>query len=241
MSLDIIIFAVVAAVVIARLRSVLGTRSGDERQRGNPFDRVRHEADQKQGEGMSAANNVHAIDGSSNAPDQPAHTVVIDESLIKADKKDVEAIKETLQKLTVTDASFDVHGFLKGARGAFEMITTAFAAGDRETLKPLLSEDLYAGFASAIADREEKGYISEYELHRIKEARIAAARLGGVMAYVTVDFDIEQTTTLKDSDGKVVEGDPNKISEVHDIWTFARDTRSPDPNWELVATELGDG
>ena len=134
-----------------------------------------------------------------------------------------------------------MQGFLTGARGAFEMITGAFAKGDSETLKPLLSEDLYSGFVSAISDREEKGYVSEYELHRIKEARVAAARLGGVMAYVTVDFDIEQTTTLKDKDGKVIEGDPDKITEVHDVWTFARDTRSRDPNWELVATQLGDG
>lgn len=234
MSLDIIIFAVVAAVLIARLRSVLGTRHGDERRRGNPFEQVRAEAKNLE---IEPKENLLSPD----YPPQNPDSIVIDDSFIKAPKKDVEGIKKTLQKLTSVDSTFDVQGFLTGARGAFEMITGAFAKGDSETLKPLLSEDLYSGFVSAISDREEKGYVSEYELHRIKEARVAAARLGGVMAYVTVDFDIEQTTTLKDKDGKVIEGDPDKITEVHDVWTFARDTRSRDPNWELVATQLGDG
>lgn len=242
MSLDIILFAVVAAVLVSRLRSVLGERHGDERQRGNPFDQVRKESAQKQSQQEEEDNTVVPLNPAMSLPKgEAAHVLEISDDVIKVQGKKAEAVKKGLQDIANADHLFDLHGFLQGARMAFEMITDSFAKGDREGLEPLLAQDLYAAFESAITDREEKEYTSAYELHRIKEARFIDARLGGVMAYVTVDFDIEQTTTLKDKDGKVVEGDPNKISEMHDIWTFARDTRSADPNWELVATRLGDG
>lgn len=231
MSLDILLFAVIAAVIVARLRSILGTRHGDERQRGNPFDQSRQAHDDK----ADVVTPLHnrPMEGSA------AHTVVIDDALLKGDNP--EETRQGLQHIIESDHSFDLQVFMQGARGAFKMITDAFAKGDRETLEPLLSEELYSSFDQAISAREENDYEADYELHRIKDARIIDARLGGVMAYITVDFDVEQTSILKDKNGKTVEGDNDRITETHDIWTFSRDIRSDDPNWELVATRIGDG
>lgn len=231
MSLETILFAIVAAVLVARLRSVLGQRHGEERQRPNPFEPTRQAHDQK----ADILNPLH----DKKPENAAAHTVVIDDALLKGDNP--EAAKEGLQSIIAADNGFDLHSFISGARGAFEMITTAFAEGDRETLKMLLSEELYQSFDAAITEREKNGYTAEYELHRIKAARITDARLGGVMAYITVDFDIEQTSLVKDKDDNVVQGDIDHITEIHDIWTFSHDVRADDPNWELVATRIGDG
>lgn len=230
MSLDIIIFAVVAAVLVARLKSILGTKHGDERDRPNPFSAMGAADAQK------AAAPVSGIDADA---ENVAHTLVVSDKLIKAE--DPEVVKAGLKQIAAADHSFSLGEFLHGSRMAFQMITEAFAEGDRKTLKSLLGDDLYKSFERAIETREGQNYTASYELHRIKDARIADARLGGVMAYVTVDFDVEQTSIIKDADGKTVDGDPDKIAEVHDIWTFARDVRSDDPNWELVSTRIGDG
>ncbi len=229
MSLDIIIFAVVAAVLVARLKSILGTKHGDERKRSNPFAGM-------DGKVANQASQTARLDAN---VENIAHTLIIDDKIIKAE--DPAAVKQGIKDIDAADQNFDLNEFMHGARMAFQMITEAFAEGDRETLKSLLSEDLYKSFERVIKTREDQKLTASYELHRIKDARIADARLGGVMAYVTVDFDVENTATLKDSKGKMVEGDPDKIAEVHDIWTFARDVRADDPNWELVSTRIGDG
>jgi predicted lipid-binding transport protein (Tim44 family) len=231
MSLDIIIFAIVAAVLVARLRAILGERHGEERKRPNPFDPKKAVRDQK----ADVVTPLHDVD----AKDTVTAPMVISDDLIKSE--DPEAAKAGLKAIAAADHSFDVREFLDGARGAFGMVTDAFADGDRETLKMLLSDDLYQGFERVLNERESRELTAEYQLHRMKDARVADARLGGVMAYVTVDFDVEQTSIVRDKDGKVIEGDADKITEVHDVWTFARDTRADDPNWELVSTRMGDG
>jgi len=232
-----ILFAVVAAVLIGRLRSVLGTRHGDERQRPNPLEQAKQ---QTQKDSLNAPARA-PIDIPKLDKVNQAHTMVISDDFLKPDGVSIDTIKKNLTAIAVADHQFNLEDFLQGAKMAFEMITDSFAKADRDILKPLLSEDLYAAFEGVISDREDKQQTSHYELHRIKDARIADAKLGGVMAYVTVDFDIEQTSTLTDKDGEVIDGNPDKISETHDVWTFSRDIRSPDPNWELVATRLGDG
>ena len=232
MSLDIIIFAVVAAVLVARLKSILGTRHGDERKRPNPF--------QPEKDAPNANADVRTpLKDAEKTGVAPVPVTVVPDALIKSD--DPEAARAGIMQIIESDRSFDPAEFLDGSRGAFEMITGAFAEGDRDTLKMLLVEELYQSFERVITVREEQGLTASYELHRIKDARIADARTGGVMAYVTVDFDVEQTMTVRDKDGKIIEGDAEKINEVHDIWTFARDTRADDPNWELVSTRMGDG
>jgi len=216
MHLDILIFAVIAAFLIYRLKAVLGTRHGDERPRQNPF----------------AANEAASQPLVAPKPEPlPRPARPIDPAANKEGRIDA-----GLDEIAAADPRFDVSQFMEGAKYAFELIVKAYSKGDRDELKPLLSPKLYADFDAGITARETAGHSSETEIHRVKAARIVEAHLGGTMAYITVDYDVEQTTVTRDGAGNVVEGDPNSISSVEDVWTFTRDLRSPDPNWALIET-----
>ena len=134
------------------------------------------------------------------------------------------------------DSDFNAEEFLAGARVAFEMILSAYASGDREALENLLSSEVYDNFRSAIDDREATGQQMEETLVGIRSADIVEAYLDGSRAHVTTKFFSEQVHVLRDSEGQVIEGNPNQVADVVDFWTFARDTSASDPNWRLVAT-----
>jgi len=123
-----------------------------------------------------------------------------------------------------------------GARQAFEMIVDAFARGDTEALRPLLADDVYGGFAEAIEQRREAGETLETEVVAIKQAEAVEARMDGPHAYVTVRFVSDQVNVTRDAEGNIVDGDPDQLAEIVDLWTFGRDTSTRDPNWELVST-----
>ena len=120
---------------------------------------------------------------------------------------------------------------------AYEMIVTAFAQGDRKTLKPLLSKDVYEGFAEAIAEREKAGETIETQIVGIDKADIVGATLQGRRASITVKFQSQMITVKRNSDGGVIDGDERTVQPITDVWTFDRDVTSRDPNWRLVATE----
>lgn len=220
MHLDILIFAAIAVFLILRLRSVLGTRTGDERQRPNPFVEQNTPAPQAMVAPPRAA--------TSNIPFQPPADV------------DAETA-EGLSEIAGADPAFTTGDFMSGAKAAFEMIVTAYNKGDRATLKPLVSPKLYADFDAVIADREKQGLIAETVIHRIASARIKSAKLGGAMAYITVSYDVEQTFFVRDAQSRVVAGNPDSRTTVSNIWTFSRDTRSADPNWTLIETATAEG
>jgi predicted lipid-binding transport protein (Tim44 family) len=132
---------------------------------------------------------------------------------------------------------FDPEHFIVGAKAAYEMIVTAFAQGDRATLKNLLASDVYDGFVSAIAAREADHRKAELTFVGIEEAKMTAAGLEGRTARISVRFISELITCTRDREGKVVEGDPTEVQTIRDSWTFARDVSARDPNWKLVATE----
>ena len=141
-----------------------------------------------------------------------------------------------LTQIKLADRSFEPDDFAGGARAAFEVIVDAYAAGETNTLRPLLSNEVYENFGAAIADRAQNDGTLETDLVGIKSADIIDASVKGRTAFVTVKFVSDQINVLRDSSGTIFEGDPNKVSEVTDIWTFARNTRSRDPNWTLVET-----
>ena len=116
------------------------------------------------------------------------------------------------------------------------MIVTAFARNDIDTLRPLLSTDVFGRFAAAIQDREERGESMETELVVLKPAKLESAEMQGSRAVVGVRFQSEQVNVIKDKDGKIIEGDKDHVESLTDIWTFARDTSNRDPNWQLIAT-----
>lgn len=233
MAFDIIIFALIAAFLIYRLNNALGTRHGGERQRPNPF-----------GErpDMPPASNKNAgavIEGEVTPDTPPIMRDMILDGMVDPALDTEGRVRSGLEDIAQADRFFDVPSFIGGARAAFEMIVTAYARGDLETLKGLLSPKLYGDFKAGVDARQAAGHTTDIMIHRIKKAHIIEAHLGGTMAYVTIDFDVEQTTVTRDGAGVVVDGDPDRIFSVEDIWTFTRDTRTSDPNWTLIETRAG--
>ncbi|EJW13080.1 Transporter [Rhodovulum sp. PH10] len=240
------IFLGLAVFIFLRLRSVLGQRTGRERPPYDPFssrDAVRNN-NPANGPANGAANDkVVALPQRGEArPDigpRPAEpTVSLAERLAGVVPTDSPAAAG-LEAIMAADPEFDPKHFLAGARAAYEMIVSAFAEGDRRTLRNLLSKDVFDGFEAAIRDRESRGETVETRFVSIDEAAITGAELRGRNAQVTLRFVSQLVTATRDRAGAVVDGHEDKVTEVTDVWTFARDVTSRDPNWKLVATEAG--
>ncbi len=217
--IDIILFAMIAAFLVLRLRSVLGRRDGHERGHRKPF-AAPQPAEKPDDNLLHLPDNG---DESLAADDAPAGTP---ETVLEAG----------IAEIRGADPHFDPEEFLVGARVAFEMILGAFASGDRKALKPLLSPEVYSNFTRAMDGREESGEVLEETLVGIKASEIVEAYMAGSLANVTVKFVSDQIHAMRDEDGEVIEGDPSAIIEVTDFWTFSRDPKSRYPNWTLVAT-----
>ncbi len=230
-----IIFLALAVFIIFRLRSVLGKRTGNERPPFDPYSK-QDQPEQNQ-QGQQQGDNVIPMPGQADTKpldlDQPPSDDVVIERVAPAGT----ALNDALKQILSVDRSFEPEPFLQGARGAYEMIVMAFAEGDRKALKSLLSKDVYEGFVSAIDDREKRGETIESTFVGIDRAEIVEAALKGTTAQVTVKVHSQLISATLDKSGEIIDGDPNKVTEVVDIWTFARDTNSRDPNWRLVATE----
>lgn len=229
-----LIFLALAVAIFLRLRSVLGRRTGNERP---PAELRRTPAN----DAAAAGDNVVNLPGAQPVPPpSPAEDrEEQDRRLARAAPAGGPAI-EGLRAIAAADRGFDVDGFLQGARAAYEMIVTAFAAGDRKTLKPLLSREVFEGFSAAIADRESRSETAETTFVGIERAEVTGAQLKGGVAQVTIRFVSNLIAITRDSSGAIIDGDPNKVSDVVDVWTFAREVASRDPNWKLVATESGE-
>jgi predicted lipid-binding transport protein (Tim44 family) len=223
--IDILFFAMVAAFIALRLRSVLGRRTGQERRRTGGFlgpSRTNGATD-----GKGASDNVVTLPDRTSGPIEPDAAI--------ADLAEGK-VKTGLTQIRLADPSFDLTAFLAGARAAFEMIVQAYAAGDKEALRPLLADDVFAGFAGAIDQRRADGHTLDTQLMAIERAEVIDAGVRDNVARVSVRFTSEQVNVVRDADGKEIDGDSARAEEVVDIWTFERDTRSRDPNWTLVET-----
>lgn len=226
---DVILLAMIAAFIVLRLRNVLGRRTGHERRRHDPYSAPPGEEAGEQPEPGSEA--VVQLPGRSRAGTAEAAR---DEGTEGGPATQLAA---TLAQIKMADATFDEDRFLSGARTAFEDVVGAFAAGDTDKLKPLLSEEVYDNFASAIKARKAAKEVLETNLLGFRGAEILEAHMEGHAAYVTVKFVTEQINVTLGEAGNVVGGDGDQITRVTDIWTFGRDTRSRDLNWLLVSTE----
>ncbi len=220
-----IIFLVIAVIIFLRLRNVLGRRTGHERPTGEHMARQRETA---------AEDKVVPLPGRTDAP-------AASNSETGEPAEPQTPLDRTLAGIRAADPSFDPQHFLDGARQAYEMIVTAFAAGDRHTLRPLLSREVYDGFIAAIADRESRGESVESSFVGIDRVEMTDAALAGKTATVTVTVVSQIVSATFDSAGEVVAGDPSEVSTVTDVWSFSRDTSSRDPNWKLVSTESPEG
>ena len=219
---EIILFAALAAVLVLQLRRVLGRRTGHEQPRDfDPF-QPRQPED-------SGNDKVIAL------PDRKAARKSEGEDAAPATTSG-DPLADGLTQIKLADRSFEEAGFLEGAGGAFEMVVASFADGDTRVLRQLLSNEVYEDFAGAIKERTEANQTLETTLVGIKDAEVLEADLQDLTAFVTARFVSEQINVVKDSEGRIVDGDPNEVTQITDIWTFARNTRSRDPNWTLVAT-----
>ena len=234
-----LISLIVAVVVILKLRSVLGRRTGDEEAR---VERYRAERAQ-QGTPATSSDNVVAIprrDGVVPAP-------VAEETQADAEERiktypGVEAAARTgLIDIARLDPAFDPDTFIRGAKQAYEMIVTAFAEGNRKLLKDLLSRDVYDGFTRAITDRESRAEQVDQSFVGIDKADILESEVKSGIASITVRFVSQLISATRDKAGAIINGDSQRIKEVTDIWTFSRDISSSkaraNPNWRLIATQ----
>lgn len=227
-----IIFLALAVFIFLRLRSVLGQRTGRERPPYDPYSSARDVR-------PAPGDKVVVLPG--RAPDtaQKSPEPVEPVEPWKGIAEPGSALALGLDAIAREDKSFDARHFVTGARGAYDMIVTAYAAGDRKQLRTLLGKEVYDGFENAIKDREQKGETVESRFVSIDGATLVAAEQRGKTAQVTVRFQSQLITVTRDKAGTVIDGNPDKVTDVTDVWTFARDVSSRDPNWKLVATEAG--
>ena len=213
---EIVILAMIAAFLGLRLYSVLGQRAEQEEE---PVPtRFEQPAQRDMAEPMPAKvvqpPQVH-LDGA------------------------LPAVERGVREIAAADRSFDVTSFVDGARAAYAMILDAFWRGDRDTLQELCDDDVYAGFAAAIAAREAAGETLDNKLIRIEESRIHAATLDGRMARIAILFVADIAAVTRDKDGNVVAGSLDDAVVSRDIWTFSRPLDAAGPNWLLDETDEG--
>jgi len=226
-----IFFLVAAVVIFFQLRNVLGRRTGNERPPFDPYTAGRA----REKEAAAKQDNVVSLPRKKPGAEGDETYAAIDAFAPAGTElnKGLRAIKDA-------DPSFEPKTFVDGAKMAYEMIVMAYADGDRKTLKNLLSREVYDGFVAAISERESRAEKIQSSFVGIDKADIVSAEMKGGEAHVTLRIVSELISATRDKAGEVIDGDPETVAEVKDVWTFARDTRSRDPNWKLVATEEED-
>jgi predicted lipid-binding transport protein (Tim44 family) len=218
---DLILFAMIAAFLVLRLRSVLGRRTGFERP------------PREDGKGYDPR-GPRPVDN--DQPQLPPATVSTASQARVSVPDPRSPVGQALMRIRGVDPGFEPNAFLAGAEGAFRMIVDAFARGDRQTLRALLSDDTYAGFEGEITRREGEGETQRSEVRAMQDMAIEAADLRGTVADVTVRFVSDQVNLTTARDGSIASG-AEAVTELTDVWTFQRDLKNPDPTWRLVATQ----
>jgi predicted lipid-binding transport protein (Tim44 family) len=225
-----IIFLALAVFIFLRLRNVLGQRTGSERP---PYDRAARNVVQR-----SQDSNVVPMPGAvlDQTPLAPSADVASSTDRWKGLAEPGSALAQGLDAIFAQDSSFDPQHFLSGARSAYEMIVLAFANGDRRALKDLLSAEVYESFEAVIKDREKHEQKTETRFVSIDKAELVNAEMRDRTVQLTVRFVSQMISVTRDKAGAIVDGNPDKVADITDVWTFARDASSRDPNWKLVGT-----
>ena len=218
-----LVLLIAAAVVFWLLRSVLGRRTGFEKP---------------------------APDFTTPAPEAPARKSAplevestpapVSEPVWKGHVAEGAPAAKGLEAIAKAARGFDVQSFLTGAKAAYEMILEAFAKGDKQALKTLLSRDVFAGFTDAIDQRGARGESVQFQFVGLKSAAITSAMLEANRAVVGVKFIAEVISATRDAAGKIIDGHEKSVRELTDDWVFERDVRARDPNWKLVGTNGND-
>lgn len=233
-----LIALVVAIVAIWKLRSVLGQRTSHDETRIDQQMRARQERERQ-----AAANQKIVTLPRRTGEEATVAATAADQAAIAQAEERVRtfsadpAVEQGLLAILRADGAFDPETFMNGAKQAYEMIVTAFAEGNRKMLRDLLNKDVMEGFNAAIGERERRGEVIDQSFVGIAKSDIVGAELKNGVATVTVKFESQLISATRDKAGVVIAGDPQKIADVTDFWSFARDISSRNPNWKLVATE----
>ena len=217
---DILVLALIAIFVLLRLRNNLGKQVGfDPREKRESRDTLRRSLNAELADRLKDTANA-------TGPLEDAELASMSSG----------SLRSTLEAIRLIEPGFTLASFTEGAKGAYEWVFNAFHQGDRATLRPLLSADIYADFERELAAREAAGQTSKSTLVAINSAEITEATLEKKFARINVKFESEQIQVTKDKDGAVVEGDVSKVHRVEDEWTFERELGSRSPNWTVTAT-----
>ena len=232
MDTTLILYALVAAGLVFWLKSILGTRSGEERERPNPFTAPPPEA---KGRRDALEPAVHDDMVTLPAGDQSPMPALPRNVTLSGDD-----VERGISEIARADRTFDISRFIGNVQDAFVMIVEAFAAGDRETLRDLLEPPVYGAFDKAIQEREAAGQVLSTEIHAVRKIEFLKATADQRETVISIRFVADETCVARDRDGKILSGDPDRITEMNDIWTFVRPLKSRDPIWLLRETRDGD-
>jgi predicted lipid-binding transport protein (Tim44 family) len=225
-----IIFLALAVFIFLRLRSVLGQRTGRERPPYDPYSA-------REVRSPPAADKVVTLPARPvETAARPAESAPAPGERWKGIAEAGSAVATGLDAIAAADTGFDAQHFITGARAAYEMIVTTFAEGDRRQLRSLLSREVFDGFDAAITERENRGETAETRFVSVDGSTITAAELRNRTAQITVRFVSKLISATHDRNGAVIDGNAEKVTDVTDVWTFARDVTSRDPNWKVAAT-----
>ena len=222
----------VAIVVLFRLRQVLGTRIGHERPPVDPNKPADVVPDRKPEDNILTMRPRPADQKSDDEDLRKRKLEAEVEQFSNGDK----ALADGFNAIAEADPTFSPKSFLEGAKQAYEMVLTAYASGDRKTLKNLLEKDVFDGFDHAMDAREAAGQAVDFTFVGLPKVDISHAEVDKRNAMVTVQFHAEVVSVTKGKDGAVTEGTPDQVKTIADEWTFARNPKSRDPNWKLIAT-----
>ncbi len=211
--IDILIFAAIALFLIFRLRSILGSRDGFEQKRPEQS----------------------AFDGTAQTDNDNVPKKIVPLRTKKAASKIANG--QGLEAVRQADPLFRDDEFMQGAASAFSMVLQAFADGDLSTLRRLLAFELYEEFAQSIHTRNKEGDQLMITVHAINDVQLTDASVKDSIASVTVTFVSEQSRTVKNNSGDIIEDESEERAVITDIWVFERDTQLDDPNWKLVETQ----
>jgi predicted lipid-binding transport protein (Tim44 family) len=221
----------VAIFVLFRLRQVLGSRTGTER---TPLQRAQQQA-QKPANDEKVVQMRPVPQPAPQDGDAERRALKLNAEIEQLSHGDAN-VATGLKAIAEADPTFSPKAFLEGGKQAYEMIVTAFATGDRKTLKNLLEKDVYDGFERAIADREAAGRKVDFTFVGLPMVEISDADYDKRETRVAVKFNAEIVQATRDKDGTLIEGNADQVQLIADEWTFARNPKSRDPNWKLVAT-----
>lgn len=231
MSVDILLFALIAAGLVFWLRSILGTHdedagskkpsifSDEEKER---LEKIMQAHEQKEGTVVPLSNSVQTFFN------LPRYATIENKTT-----------ENRLDDLIKKDPSLDLGHFAEGAKFAFPMIVEAFSEGDKETLESLLAPSVYQSFEQAIDEREKTGENVQTDIHAVRKVDIIEVTTKENMIYLAVRFTADETCVIRDKDGEIISGDPDKVTEMRDVWVFGRETGSDDPAWLVYETREG--